>query len=109
MRTHSDPPEPFPHNEEPQLRKLGLTTTMNRGVPALGSPHKICDKGKPLTSEQAQLLKLIGEKMVVFRVRMKARWTSAKGEVVQIEGAELASEEIVNGEDAAEEEDGMSE
>ena len=94
MRTHSDPPEPFPHNEEPQLRKLGLTTTMNRGVPTLGSPHQLCEKGKPLTSEQAQLLKLIGEKMVVFRVQMKARWTAATGEVVQLKGAKLASEEV---------------
>jgi mRNA turnover protein 4 len=107
MRTHSDPPEPFPHNEEPQLRKLGLTTALNRGVPTLGSPHKLCEKGKPLTSEQAQLLKLIGEKMVVFRVRMKARWTAATGEVVQIETDEAAPEEMVNGEDA--EEDHMSE
>lgn len=107
MRTHSDPPEPFPHNEEPQLRKLGLTTTMNRGVPTLGNPHKLCEKGKILTSEQAQLLKLIGEKMVVFRVQMKARWTAATGEVVQIEGAELVPEELVNGEDV--EEDDMNE
>lgn len=108
MRTHSDPPEPFPHNEEPQLRKLGLTTTMNRGVPTLGSSHKLCEKGKPLTSEQAQLLKLIGEKMVVFRVQMKARWNAATGEVVQIESTELAPEEIVNSEEADEEEE-MSE
>jgi mRNA turnover protein 4 len=104
MRTHSDPPEPFPHNEEPQLRKLGLTTTMNRGVPTLGSPHQLCEKGKPLTSEQAQLLKLIGEKMVVFRVQMKARWTAATGEVVQLKGAELASEEVERGDVETEDE-----
>ena len=100
MRTHSDPPEPFPHNEEPQLRKLGLTTAMDRGVPMLGSPHKLCEEGKSLTSEQAQLLKLIGEKMAVFRVQMKARWSSETGEVVQIEGAELAPEKVANGEEA---------
>lgn len=103
MREHSDPPEPFPHNEEPQLRKLGLTTTMNRGVPTLGSPHKLCSKGQVLTSEQAQLLKLIGVRMVVFRVRMKSRWTKETGEVVQIEGNELTAEELVQG--AAEEVD----
>ncbi|KAJ6563538.1 ribosomal protein L10-domain-containing protein [Mycena sp. CBHHK59/15] len=89
MRHHSDPPEPFPHNEEPQLRKLGLSTFMNKGVPSLHNPHKLCDKGKPLTSEQAQLLKLIGEKMVVFRVVLISRWCAATGEVVQIEGQEL--------------------
>jgi len=38
---------------------------------------------------------------------MKARWTAATGEVVQIETDEAAPEETVNGEDA--EEDHMSE
>ncbi|KAF9491448.1 hypothetical protein BDN71DRAFT_1484143 [Pleurotus eryngii] len=66
MRHHSDPPEPFPHNEELQLRKLGLSTTMNKGVPTLQVPHKLCEKGKVLTAEQTQLLKLIGERMVTF-------------------------------------------
>jgi mRNA turnover protein 4 len=107
MRHHSDPPEPFPHNEEPQLRKLGLTTTMKKGVPTLTNPHKLCDKGKPLTGEQAQLLKLIGEKMVVFRVRLIARWDSESGEVVQVVGD---TEEKDIGEDDNElEEDVMSE
>jgi len=94
MRVHSDPPEPFPHNEDPQLRKLGLTTTMKRGVPTLESPHRICEEGKALTSEQAQLLKLIGEKMVVFRIVMLARWDAATGEVVQLEGRSLDTEQV---------------
>lgn len=85
MRIYSDPPEPFPHNEEPQLRKLGLSTTLKRGVPTLETSHKICDEGRALTSEQAQLLKLIGEKMVVFKVMLKARWDSDAGVVTQIE------------------------
>ncbi|KAI9573628.1 ribosomal protein L10-domain-containing protein, partial [Boletus coccyginus] len=88
MRVYSDPPEPFPHNEEPQLRKLGLSTTLKKGVPTLETSHKICDKGKALTSEQAQLLKLIGEKMVVFRVGLKVRWDSDTGVVTQVEGEE---------------------
>lgn len=93
MRVYSDPPEPFPHNEEPQLRKLGLHTSMVKGVPTLTVPHKLCSKGKPLTSEQAQLLKLIGERMVVFRVRLKSRWDSTTGDVVEMEGQELTAEE----------------
>jgi mRNA turnover protein 4 len=91
MRQHSDPPEPFPHSEEPQLRKLGLTTSMNKGVPTLQMPHKVCEKGKALTSEQAQLLKLIGEKMVVFRLKLLARWDAAVGNVVQLENEEDSS------------------
>ncbi|KAJ7485988.1 ribosomal protein L10-domain-containing protein [Mycena galericulata] len=107
MRHHSDPPEPFPHNEEPQLRKLGLSTSMNKGVPTLSNPHKLCEKGKPLTGEQAQLLKLIGEKMVVFRVALISRWCAANGEVVQIEGHQLPDEHL--GDVDEEEEDAMDE
>ncbi|KAI0041992.1 hypothetical protein FA95DRAFT_1682858 [Auriscalpium vulgare] len=110
MQHHSDPPEPFPHNEEPQLRKLGLTTVMRKGVPTLENPHQICEKGKALTPEQAQLLKLIGEKMVEFRVGLKARWNAESGEVVQIEDPSVTlkgdeSEEEVHGD----EDDAMSE
>jgi len=99
MRHHSDPPEPFPHNEEPQLRKLGLSTSMTRGVPTLSSPHQLCEKGKTLTAEQAQLLKLIGERMVVFRVGLIARWEAASGEVTQQEGGGIPAEEKAEGED----------
>jgi len=105
MRQHSDPPEPFPHNEDPQLRKLGLVTFLNKGVPTLNAPHKLCEKGKMLTSEQAQLLKLTGERTVTFRVALLARWESTTGEVTQIEGGIPASVEEKNAEDS----DAMSE
>ncbi|KAG6868989.1 hypothetical protein C0993_006511 [Termitomyces sp. T159_Od127] len=110
LRHHSDPPEPFPHNEEPQLRKLGLTTSMNKGVPTLTNPHELCKKGKPLTGEQAQLLKLIGHRLVVFRVGLIARWDSQTGEVVQIDGpGALTPEERVGAFAGDEDEDVMSE
>ncbi|TFK52464.1 hypothetical protein OE88DRAFT_1406008 [Heliocybe sulcata] len=110
MQYHSVPPEPFPHNEEPQLRKLGLRTVMKKGVPTLDAAHELCKAGKTLTPEQAQLLKLIGEKMVEFRVRLRARWNASNGEVVQIDSTEISTEE--QGDDAVEdaaEEDAMSE
>ncbi|KAF9649404.1 hypothetical protein BDM02DRAFT_1843202 [Thelephora ganbajun] len=78
---HSDPPEPMPHNEEPQLRKLGLTTRMNRGVPTLDVPHKICEQGKKLTPEQSQLLKLLGYKTVEFKIKLLGRWEKETGNV----------------------------
>ncbi|KAK0244254.1 ribosomal protein L10-domain-containing protein [Armillaria nabsnona] len=106
MRHFSDPPEPFPHNEDPQLRKLGLSTTMNKGVPTLQTPHKLCEKGKTLTGEQAQLLKLIGEKMVTFRVGLISRWDAATGEVVQIPGGTVPLENVETNDD---DEDAMSE
>ncbi|KAJ2916136.1 hypothetical protein MD484_g4279, partial [Candolleomyces efflorescens] len=110
MQRHSDPPEPFPHNEDPQLRKLGLTTTMNRGVPTLNAPHKICEKGKPLTAEQAQLLKLIGERLAVFRVALLARWDSASGELTQMDPpADISLESEGTGSEGDEEDAVMSE
>ncbi|KAI0357474.1 mRNA turnover protein 4-like protein [Trametes cingulata] len=104
MQQHSTPPEPFPHNEEPQLRKLGLRTRMERGVPTLDVPHTVCEKGKTLTPEQAQLLKLVGIKMVTFKVGLRARWEAATGEVVQIEGQEIEVHEA-GGEEEQEGED----
>ncbi|TFK24998.1 hypothetical protein FA15DRAFT_669053 [Coprinopsis marcescibilis] len=106
MQRHSDPPEPFPHNEDPQLRKLGLSTTLNRGVPTLSGPQKICTEGKPLTSEQTQILKLIGERLVTFRVGLLARWDSETGEIQQYESS-LSSQEKEEGDE--EEEQMMSE
>ncbi|KAF5340646.1 hypothetical protein D9611_007514 [Ephemerocybe angulata] len=108
MQRHSDIPEPFPHNEDPQLRKLGLTTSMVRGVPTLTAPHKLCEKGKQLSAEQAQLLKLIGEKMVVFRVALLARWDSATGEVTQMEPTDVVLD-VQAGDDEGDEEEVMSE
>jgi mRNA turnover protein 4 len=97
MRHFSDPPEPFPHNEESQLRKLGLSTSMVRGVPTLTVAHEVCKKGKALTSEQAQLLKLTGVKMVMFRVGLLARWESATGGAEQIVGGGFAVEDEADG------------
>ncbi|KAF9046685.1 mRNA turnover protein 4-like protein [Panaeolus papilionaceus] len=106
MRQHSDPPEPFPHNEDPQLRKLGLTTSMVRGVPTLTAPHKICQEGKGLTAEQTQLLKLIGVKMVTFRVGLLAWWNAETGDVQNVEGGGLTEHEKDGvGEDAEGEDD----
>jgi len=109
MMHHTDVPEPFPHNEDPQLRKLGLTTTMNRGVPTLTAPHKLCEKGKALSAEQAQLLKLIGERMVTFKVGLLARWDSATGEVVQMEKPEGLDEPLADEEGGSGDEGDMSE
>lgn len=111
MQQHSDPPEPFPHNEEPQLRKLGLNTSMKRGVPTLDVPHTVCEKGRALSGEQAQLLKLVGIKMVTFKVGLRARWEAANGEVIQIEGEDVVEDQLNGSEEEVDEddEDGMSE
>ncbi|KAH7096432.1 ribosomal protein L10-domain-containing protein [Auriculariales sp. MPI-PUGE-AT-0066] len=84
LSRHSDPPEPFQHTMEPQLRKLGLTTKLVRGVPSLDVPHVVCKEGDTLTAEQAQILKLIGERLATFKVTLLARWTADAGTVVKL-------------------------
>jgi len=80
----SDPPEPFPHNMDPQLRSLGLKTSLAKGVPFLTSEHVVCRKGQTLTAEQAQLLKLLLIRMVTFRVGLYARWDAKTGQVTEL-------------------------
>ena len=55
----TDPPEPFPHNMDPQLRGLGLKTTLVKGVPTLTSEHVVCRKGQTLSQEQVTYLFLL--------------------------------------------------
>jgi mRNA turnover protein 4 len=102
MQHHSDPPEPFPHNEEPQLRKLGLYTSMKRGVPSLETPHTVCEKGKKLTGEQARLLKLMGMKTVEFKLVLRTRWSADTGEMIEVEGEALPGQDD-QAEDSADE------
>lgn len=53
-------------------------------MPTLDVEHRVCEKGKVLTGEQAQVLKLVGEKMVRFRVRMRWYWERGSGKVVEV-------------------------
>lgn len=55
----------FPHSMEPQLRALGLHTSLVKGVPSLNASHQLCRSGDSLTSEQCRILKLLGVQMAV--------------------------------------------
>jgi len=111
LQHHSSPPEPFPHNEDPQLRKLGLHTRLVKGVPTLDVAHVVCKEGKVLTPEQAQLLKLMGIRLVEFKVGLRAYWECANGEVTQVEGEDVGGAAIETDKDGEgdEEDDEMDE
>ncbi|KAJ3362489.1 mRNA turnover 4 [Allomyces arbusculus] len=64
--------DPFPHNMEPQLRKLGMPTVLKKGIVSLVRDYTICTKGKALTAEQAQLLKLFYHQQADFRMHLLA-------------------------------------
>merc|ERR1712093_594702 len=55
------------HIHELQLRQLGMPTRLNNGVIELLSDYTICQEGDTLTSNQAALLRVFGEKKAVFR------------------------------------------
>jgi len=62
---------PFPSNMEPQLRKLGLPTTLKTGVVTCLYDYTVCRKGDTLSPEQAQLLKHFFIQMSEFKVTLK--------------------------------------
>ena len=76
---------------------------MKKGVPTLENPHRVCEKGKKLTSEQAQLLKLVGEKTVEFRVTLTGRWDKETGNVIMGPGVGDTEDTADGADDIAEE------
>ncbi|KAH0473294.1 MAG: uncharacterized protein KVP18_001501 [Porospora cf. gigantea A] len=57
----------FPHNMEPLLRKLGLKTLLKDGKILLLEDFVVCSAGKPLSHEQALMLKHLKLKSAHFQ------------------------------------------
>lgn len=62
--------DPAPHSLEPQFRKLGLSTSLLKGVPTLNAPHTVCKKGDTLNPNQVNLLKLFGKTFATVRLAL---------------------------------------
>ena len=60
---------------EPQLRQLGLPTSLAKGVVTLVKDHVVCTEGDTLSSEQARVLKLLGHMQAEFRLRLTGVWS----------------------------------
>uniref|UniRef100_A0A0N5AMJ5 Ribosome assembly factor mrt4 n=1 Tax=Syphacia muris TaxID=451379 RepID=A0A0N5AMJ5_9BILA len=69
----------FPSTMEPKLRKLGLPTRLERGVITLLSNFTVSREGDKLTVEQAKILKLLGEKISVFKMNVLGYWNKEHG------------------------------
>jgi len=65
----------FGHAMEPQLRGMGMPTSLKRGVITLLNEYTVCKKGDKLTSEQARILKLLGHKQAEFKIDLIALWS----------------------------------
>jgi len=66
----------FSHSMEPQLRQLGLPTSLQRGIVHLIKDHSVCNEGDILTPEQARILKLLGNQMAEFKITLECVWNN---------------------------------
>lgn len=69
---------PMEHSIEPELRRLGVPTKMNKGKVVLGDEedegegYVVCKEGDVLDSRQTRLLKMFGVCMSEFKVKVVA-------------------------------------
>ncbi|KAI1716451.1 ribosomal protein l10 domain-containing protein [Ditylenchus destructor] len=69
----------MPGSLEPQLRKLGLPTQLEKGEIGLIRDYTICNAGDILTPEQTALLKQFNIKTVTFKISLTATWSKTEG------------------------------
>jgi len=62
------------HSMEPQLRALGLPTTLERGVITMQREHVVCEASQKLSPEQCRVLKLFGHQMARFQLEVECMW-----------------------------------
>mmetsp|Transcript_30976 Transcript_30976/g.68654 ORF Transcript_30976/g.68654 Transcript_30976/m.68654 type:complete len:248 (+) Transcript_30976:190-933(+) len=72
----SGPSGPLPHTLEPQLRKYGMPTKLNKGVVELIADFTVCSKGQVLDANQAAILRVFDIKMTTARIKLLACWDS---------------------------------
>lgn len=70
------------HTLEPFLLKNGLPTRLNNGIVELRSETTICEKNKPLSVKQAQVLKTLGIKMACFKLWLDSCWANDTFQVI---------------------------
>lgn len=77
----------LPHSIEAHLRSLGLPTQLREGKIHLLGDHTVCKKDQELTSDAAQLLKLLEIKQAQFTMAVECHMTKG-GEFVDCDDME---------------------
>lgn len=99
----------FSHTIEPHLRRLGLPTTLEKGVVHLVKDYQVCKEGNALTPEQASILKLLGIQIANFKVSITCRWSKGKGFHKDDDISEAEVEDSDDDDDHTLEDDAMDE
>jgi mRNA turnover protein 4 len=76
------------HSIEAQLRQLGLPTQLKEGKIHLLGDHTVCTAGKELSSDAAQVLKLLEIKQAQFTMSVEAHWQRDGGKFVDCNALE---------------------
>lgn len=69
----------FSHAIEPHLRKLGMPTSLQKGIVTLVSEYTVCKKGQTLSPEQAKILKLLNRPLAKFRINVECCYLKDSG------------------------------
>ncbi|XP_076457271.1 mRNA turnover protein 4 homolog [Babylonia areolata] len=93
------------HSMEPQLRQLGLPTSLVRGVITLTQEHEVCKKGEKLSPEKGRILKLFGYQMAEFYVKVTGMWTKESGDWEAFVKSKTDRSETMDTEESEEEEE----
>ncbi|CAJ0587204.1 unnamed protein product, partial [Mesorhabditis spiculigera] len=75
----------FAFSMEPQLRKLGLPTKLDKGQVALYKNFLVCTEGEQLNNEQAKILKVLGYKMSEFHIVLHKKWQRSTGKIEELD------------------------
>ena len=70
----------LPVNNEGVFKRLGISVIVKDGKLELEDDFEACTKGKPITSTQSKVLKMVGVKIAEFEVDVIAFWNKTKGE-----------------------------
>jgi mRNA turnover protein 4 len=87
--TSEDADVPLSHSLEPELRRLGVPTSLVKGRISLQNEYEVCKEGQTLDSRQTRLLKLFGVATAEFRVELVAVWEKEVEGVRVLGGEEM--------------------
>uniref|UniRef100_A0A0K0FVG6 Ribosome assembly factor mrt4 n=1 Tax=Strongyloides venezuelensis TaxID=75913 RepID=A0A0K0FVG6_STRVS len=79
FKLDAGPLSQFSFSMEPQLRKMGLPTALEKGVITLVKEFVVCNEGDTLNPEQCKILKVFDYKMADFRLNVSAVFGKSEG------------------------------